>query len=46
MRRVKETTNTTQQRTELKLTGDKEEDTTKGKVGTVQCSDRDGKEDI
>ena len=39
MRRVKETTNKTQQRIELKLAGDKEEDTTKGKIGTVQCSD-------
>jgi hypothetical protein len=39
MRRVKETTNKTQRRIELKLTGDKEEDTTKGKVGKVQCSD-------
>jgi hypothetical protein len=39
MRRVKETTNKTQQMIELKLAGDKEEDTTKGKVGTVQCSD-------
>jgi hypothetical protein len=39
MRRVKETTNKTQQRIELKLASDKEEDTTKGKVGTVQCSD-------
>jgi hypothetical protein len=38
MRRVKETTNKTQQRIELKLACDKEEDTTKGKVGTVQCS--------
>jgi hypothetical protein len=33
MRRVKEITNKTQQRIELKLAGDKEEDTTKGKVG-------------
>jgi hypothetical protein len=39
MRRVKETTNKTQQRIELKLAGGKEEDTTKEKVGTVQCSD-------
>jgi hypothetical protein len=38
MRRVKETTIKTQQRIKLKLAGDKEEDTTKGKVGTVQCS--------
>jgi hypothetical protein len=35
MRRVQETTNKTQQRIELKLVGDKEEDTTKGKVGIV-----------
>jgi hypothetical protein len=47
MRRVKELTNKTQQMIELKkLAGDKEEDTTKGKIGTVQCSDWDGKEDI
>jgi hypothetical protein len=39
MRRVKEITNKTQQMIELKLASDKEEDTTKGKVGTVQCSD-------
>jgi hypothetical protein len=40
MRRVKEMTNKTQQRIELKkLAGDKEEDTTKGKIGTVQCSE-------
>jgi hypothetical protein len=39
MRRVKETTNKTQQRIELKLAGDKEEDTPKGKVGKVRCSD-------
>ena len=40
-------TNKTQQMIELKkLAGDKEEDTTKGKIGTVQCSDWDGKEDI
>jgi hypothetical protein len=38
MRRVKETTNKTQQRIELNLVGGKEEDTTKEKVGTVQCS--------
>jgi hypothetical protein len=31
MRRVKEITNKTLQRIELKLAGDKEEDTTKGK---------------
>jgi hypothetical protein len=37
MRRVKEMTNKTQQRIELKkLAGDKEEDTTKGRVGTIQ----------
>jgi len=39
MRRVKETTNKTQQRIELKLASDKEKDMTKGKVGTIQCSD-------
>jgi hypothetical protein len=39
MRRVKETTNKTQQRIELKLVGNKEEDTTKEEVDTVQCSD-------
>jgi hypothetical protein len=37
MRRVREMTNKTQQRIELKkLAGNKEEDTTKGRVGTVQ----------
>jgi hypothetical protein len=29
-----------------KLAGNKEEDTTKGRVGTVQWSDWDGKENI
>jgi hypothetical protein len=29
-----------------KLASDKEEDTTKGKVGKIQCSDWDGKEGI
>jgi hypothetical protein len=37
MRRVREMTNKTQQRIELKkLAGNKEEGTTKGRVGTVQ----------
>jgi hypothetical protein len=40
MRRVRGMTNKTQQRIELKkLEGDKEEDTTNGEIGTVQCSD-------
>jgi hypothetical protein len=47
MRRVKKITNgnTTKDRVK-KFVRDKEEDTTKGKVGKVQCSDWDGKEDI
>jgi hypothetical protein len=38
MRRVKEMTNKTKDRVK-KLAGDKEGDTTKGKIGTAQCSD-------